>query len=401
MKITLYDPPEVWLDLLPFTYTRPISEIRVGGLTIREKWLQYFNTEINNQSESYLSSIFPYRDNSVNIWSNILPDKALAKAIENLEPGTVLVDSAEKPLAFHKKNDQSIDSYKDNETNHTKYEDEVFRINNLWDIFQYNGMEIGKDYDLVTKGRNQTSLQDPFTKIYSPDNVFIEEGAKVMASILNAEEGPIYIGKNCHIQEGSIIQGPFYLGDNSVVNMGAKIRKNNSTGPHTKIGGELSNSIIFGYSNKAHDGFLGNSVVGEWCNIGADTNTSNLKNNYGEVKIWNYRQNRFVGTGSQFCGLMMGDHSKCAINTMFNTGTVVGVAANIFGSGFPRTSVPSFSWGGSSGYKTFQFDKAIEASEAMMDRRDCKLSVEEKSVLEHVFNISQKYRIWETRVNEV
>ena len=216
------------------------------------------------------------------------------------------------------------------------------------------------------------------------------------AALLNAEEGPIYIGKDCQLHEGVIIQGPFGLGANSAVHIGSKIRKNTSTGPCTKIGGEISNSVIFGYSNKAHDGFLGSSVIGEWCNIGADTNTSNLKNNYSEVKMWSYAEERFIPTGLQFCGLMMGDHAKCAINTMFNTGTVAGVAANIFGAGFPRTSIPSFSWGGVSGYKTFTFDKAMEAAEAMMNRRNLEMSSGQKDILKEVFNLTSKFRIWES-----
>ncbi|MCR9081276.1 MAG: glucose-1-phosphate thymidylyltransferase, partial [Cyclobacteriaceae bacterium] len=230
---------------------------------------------------------------------------------------------------------------------------------------------------------------------YSPENIFIEEGAVIRASILNAEGGPIYIGKNTEIQEGSLIRGPFALCEGSTVNMGAKLRGDTTIGPHSKVGGEVSNSVIFGYSNKGHEGFLGNSVIGEWCNLGADTNTSNLKNNYAPVKLWDYIRGGFTNTGLQFCGLMMGDHSKCGINTMFNTGTVVGVGANIFGDGFPRNFIPSFAWGGAAGFSTFQFPKFLQTAQAVMQRRKVELGEKDQEMLQKVFDFSKNYRIWE------
>jgi UDP-N-acetylglucosamine diphosphorylase/glucosamine-1-phosphate N-acetyltransferase len=248
------------------------------------------------------------------------------------------------------------------------------------------------DFMLLTRGRKSTLVADAHTAVYNPDDIFVEEGASIKSSVLNAETGPIYIGKNTEIGEGSIIRGATAICEGSVLNLGTRIRGDSTIGPFSKVGGEISNSVVFGYSSKSHDGFLGNSVVGEWCNIGADTNTSNLKNNYADVKIWNYAAERFVDTGRRFCGLMMGDHSKCGINTMFNTGTVVGVSANIFGSGFPRTFIPSFSWGGAHGMVTFQFNKALDVMPKVMERRKKTLDEEDVQILAHIFEITRKYR---------
>lgn len=397
MKITLFDQPSTRLDLLPFTFTRPISEIRVGILTIREKWQQLCKAEYSYHAEPYLQNQYPQAGESdYFVRSNILPNKELIAKINDLTKGESLVDENEEVMAVAADGKSDLNELLTQKRNTIKCDLALNRIDNVWDIFQKNGAEITNDYQLITNGRSSFKIKDPHTRVYNEQDIFLEEGVAIRASVLNADNGPIYIGKNCEINEGSIIQGPFGLGDNSIVSVGAKIRRNTSTGPWTKIGGEVSNSVIFGYSNKAHDGFLGNSVIGEWCNIGADTNTSNLKNNYGEVKIWNYKQERFIPTGSQFCGLMMGDHSKCAISTMFNTGTVVGVAANIFGAGFPRTSVPSFSWGGVSGYKTFELEKAIEASNAMMGRRNKELTIFDIDILKEVYSQTSKFRMWET-----
>ena len=400
MKITLFDQSSTVLDLLPFTFTRPISEIRVGILTIREKWEKWFDAQVGYHTVDYLNRTFkPLNGSNYLIRSNLLPDNNLVSALKGLTPGSGLKDSQNTPIALAYSEEQhelNVDDLLTRTNLFTQPCDfPISTIDNLWDIFQKNGEEIKKDFDLLTNGRTSKAITDPHTVVYKSENIFLEQGADVKAAVLNATDGPIYIGKNGQIQEGAIIKGPFALGDNSVINIGAKIRQNTSTGPHCKLGGEVSNAVLFGYSNKSHDGFLGNSVIGEWCNIGADTNTSNLKNNYSEVKIWNYRLDRFVPTGSQFCGLMMADHGKCAINTMFNTGTVTGVAANIFGSGFPRTSVPSFSWGGAAGYKTYALNKAIESCKTMMARRNCEMTEDEELLLSEVFEMTGKYRIWE------
>jgi UDP-N-acetylglucosamine diphosphorylase/glucosamine-1-phosphate N-acetyltransferase len=268
-------------------------------------------------------------------------------------------------------------------------------LQKTWNNFQFNGSEIKKDFELITAGRKSAEINDPYTRVYSSENIFIEEGANIKAAILNAENGPIYIGKNTEIQEGAIIRGPFALCEGSTINMGAKLRGDTTVGPHSKVGGEVSNAVIFGYSNKGHEGFLGNSVIGEWCNLGADTNTSNLKNNYAPVKLWDYTKGGFANTGLQFCGLMMGDHSKCGINTMFNTGTVVGVGSNIFGDGYPRNFIPSFAWGGAAGFSTFQFPKFEEVAIAVMGRRKIAWTPEDKEILSRIFETSASYRIWE------
>src|SRR5690606_7840722 len=251
------------------------------------------------------------------------------------------------------------------------------------DIFSKNTLAIQADFDLLTKGRQSAAIPDSVFCI-NRKNIFVEEGARLNFASLNASDGPIYIGKNAEIMEGCTIRGPFALCDSSTLKMQTKIYGGTSIGPHSKVGGEVNNSVIFGYSNKAHDGFLGNSVIGEWCNLGADTNNSNLKNNYAEVKLWDYEKEGFANTGLQFCGLMMGDHSKCGINTMFNTGTVVGVSANIFGSGFPRNFIPSFSWGGSGGFTTYNTEKAFEVAKVVMSRRNIEFSDLDAKILVHV-----------------
>jgi UDP-N-acetylglucosamine diphosphorylase/glucosamine-1-phosphate N-acetyltransferase len=269
--------------------------------------------------------------------------------------------------------------------------DDVLRIENTWDIFSKNGEAIKRDFSMLTKGRKSQSIPEAVWAS-NPENIFIEEGAKLPLCSLNASEGPIYIGKDAEIMEACSVRGPFALCEHSTLKMGAKIYSNTTIGPHSKVGGEVNNCVIFGYSNKGHDGFLGNSVLGEWCNLGADTNNSNLKNNYAEVRLWNYETEGFARTGLQFCGLMMGDHSKCGINTMFNTGTVVGVSTNIFGSGFPRNFVPSFSWGGSGGFTTYKTDKAFEVAKVVMNRRNIEFSEMDAKILEHVFEETSKWR---------
>lgn len=267
-------------------------------------------------------------------------------------------------------------------------------IRNVWDIFLQNGNQIRGDFKLLTHGRKSQPVGDKYTMVYNEENIFIEEGAKIRAAVLNAENGPIYIGKDAQVHEGALIRGPFALGEGSHVNMGSKMRGDVTIGPFSKVGGEVSASVIMSYSNKGHEGYLGNSVIGQWCNLGADTNTSNLKNNYAEVKIWNYPKGGFKSTGQQFCGLIMGDHSKCGINTMFNTGTVVGVSANIFGAGFPRNYIPSFSWGGAAGFEVFQLKKALEVAEIVMSRRDIPLTEADKDIFSAVFEQAKENSIW-------
>jgi UDP-N-acetylglucosamine diphosphorylase/glucosamine-1-phosphate N-acetyltransferase len=377
-------------QLLPFTYTRPVADIRVGILTIREKWEKMLGFTSSTVTEDYLIDKFPMIEMEQNIFINasVLPTKHLVSLIKNLSENKALFIDDE-PLAFFAKEDQEIDFETFDVLPYTN--DDILRIENTWDIFKLNGEAIKRDFKLLTTDR-ESQLIPEMTVAFNKDQIFIEEGAILPLCSLNANDGPIYIGKNSEIMEGSMIRGPFALCENATIKMGAKIYGATTIGPHSKIGGEVNNCVIFGYSNKGHDGFLGNSVLGEWCNIGADTNNSNLKNNYAEVRLWDYETEGFAKTGLQFCGLMMGDHSKCGINTMFNTGTVVGVSTNIFGSGFPRNFIPSFSWGGSAGMITYKTDKAFEVAKVVMSRRDIAFTEVDVQILEHIFKETSKWR---------
>lgn len=381
MNIILFDDKSVWKSLLPFTFTRPIAEIRVGILKISEKWAHYLKAPVSFATQNHLAKKFTIHKEKQNLYINgsVCPDPQLIQAILALKPNEVL--KKDTLVIAH------YDIYLENPEGCSvvPHDAIVIQIAYKCDIFVQNGAEIKKDFLLLTTGRISQPITDKHTIVYGEENIFLEEGAKTKACVLNAENGPIYIGKNAEIKEGSLIRGPFALLEHSMVNMGAKIQGDTTIGPHSKVGGEISNSVVFGYSNKAHDGFIGNTVIGEWCNLGADTNTSNLKNNYSNIKVWDYSVDDYVDTKRQFHGLMMGDYSKAGINTMFNTGTVVGVSANIFGGSFPPKFLPSFSWGGSEGLQTFQFDLALEAAQRVYDRRGLRLDDETKEILMYVF----------------
>ena len=376
--------------LLPFTFTRPVADILVGILTIREKWENYLGTTTTTITEDYLSEKFPMVEMEQNIMINasFLPNSILVEMIQNLESNQAIFIQDEVVAFYTYENQEEIDfdTYEI-----IDYTADYLRIENTWDIFSKNDAAIREDFDLLTEDRTSQPIPKS-VNVIAPENIFIEEGAKLEFVTLNASTGPIYIGKNAEIMEGSVIRGPFALCEFGRVKLASKVYGATTVGPHSVIGGEVNNSVLFGYSNKGHDGFLGNSVLGEWCNIGADSNNSNLKNNYEEVRLWSYETEGFARTGLQFCGLMMGDHSKCGINTMFNTGTVVGVSTNIFGSGFPRNFVPSFSWGGASGFTTYITKKAFETAKIVMARRNFEFSEEDAKILEHVFEETKKYR---------
>ncbi len=395
MNIILFDDPTIRVDLLPLTFTRPIGSIRIGILTIAEKWSKYFGVNPSFSTEEYLSKKFTTHLTQDNYWINgaVCPDAQLVKAITSLKTGEGLVKDS-RMIALRTPEDEIPEVISGAVK---EYTENITIIDQVWKIFQLNGAQIREDFKLITKNRKSAGISDKHTRTYSEENIFVEEGASIKGALLNAETGPIYIGKNTQIHEGAIIRGPFALCEGSHVNMGAKVRGDTTVGPFSKIGGEVSNTVIFGYSSKAHDGFLGNSVIGEWCNLGADTNTSNLKNNYENIKIWNYAQGGFKDTGLMFCGLIMGDHSKCGINMMFNTGTVVGVSANIFGDGYPRTFIPSFAWGGASGFATFQLNKALETATKAMERKNISLDEFDKEILKYVFEHSSKFRVWEPK----
>lgn len=379
--------------LLPLTFMRPVGEIRVGILSIREKWEFFLQQQVSHFSDSYLRAKFPLKieDDNILILGSICPDEPLAEAVSMLKPGCALRYDGE--IFAFRTGRKFLDG---SGLEFPVFEDvkdwsrEILIIRDPWDIFSKNDIALERDFRNITRGRFGQEINST-NQVSGEQDVFLEEGAQVNYARLNAATGPIYIGRDAEIMEGALIRGPFALGDNSTIKMGAKIYGPTTVGPHCKVGGELNNAVIFGYSNKAHDGFLGNAVIAEWCNIGADTNNSNLKNTYEEVKLWSYREQRFIKTGLQFCGLIMGDHSKCGINTMFNTGTVVGVNANIFGSGFQRNFIPSFSWGGTHGFTTFRFEKAAEVASAMYLRRNLTFDETEADLLLQVFEMTRKY----------
>lgn len=376
--------------LLPFTFTRPVADIRIGILTIREKWEKYLGYTTTTLTEEYLMEKYPMVEMEENIMINasFLPNPILIDMVQNLNPKEAIL-FGEEIIAFHTHDTQEDIDFDEYEL--IEYEGDVLRIENTWDIFTKNDAAIREDFELLTEDRFSQPIPKSVNVIAS-ENIFIEEGAKLEFVTLNASTGPIYIGKNAEIMEGSVIRGPFALCEEAQVKLATKVYGATTVGPHCRIGGEVNNSVLFGYSNKGHDGFLGNSVLGEWCNIGADSNNSNLKNNYEEVRLWSYETEGFARTGLQFCGLMMGDHSKCGINTMFNTGTVVGVSTNIFGSGFPRNFVPSFSWGGASGFTTYITKKAFETAKIVMSRRHVEFTEQDAKILEYVFEETKKFR---------
>ncbi len=394
MNIILFDD-STWSKFLPLTYTRPVSEIRIGILTIKEKWEKFGNT-VSYLTKDHLKDKFKEnlssKTDNVFVNSKIIPTKAFVIEIKKLKAGTGLRADGVL-LAFN----SGKSTFNQNEflKNSTEYTKTVFSLNSLTDIFTKNGEALGYDFELLTKGRKSVVLSKSNTVIGNKKLVFLEKGAKVEAAILNTNAGPIYIGKNAEVMEGSLVRGPFALCEESVLKMAAKIYGPTTIGPHSKVGGEINNSVIFGYSNKAHDGFLGNSVIGEWCNLGADTNNSNLKNNYGNVKLFSYNTRKNEDTGLQFCGLIMADHSKSGINSMFNTGTVVGVGCNVFGSGFPPVHIPSFAWGGSKGFETHQLEKMFESTSRVFERRNMKLAEEEKNILRKIYNDTVQHRFWD------
>jgi UDP-N-acetylglucosamine diphosphorylase/glucosamine-1-phosphate N-acetyltransferase len=377
-------------SLLPLTFTKPVADLRIGILTIREKWETYLGFTTTTLTEDYLEEKFPMVEMAQNVMINasFLPTFALAEKIMELKENQAIFKGEEVVAFFTTESQETVDF--DN-YEQIELESEVLQIKNTWDLFSLNDNVLRADYELITEGRISQPIPEG-VRYVNKENIFIEEGAEILFSVLNASKGPIYIGKDALVMEGSLIRGPFALGECSVVKMGAKIYGATTIGPFCTVGGEINNSILSGYSNKGHDGFLGNSVLGEWCNIGADTNNSNLKNNYSEVRLWNYETENFAKTGLQFCGLIMGDHAKCAINTMFNTGTVIGVSANIYGSNFPRNFIPSFSWGGAAGFSTYQIDKVTETATLVMKRREVDFDEKEQRILEHVFEITKKYR---------
>ncbi len=388
-------------SLLPLTYLKPSADIRCGIMSLREKWEFYLKNNTNNLCANYLRKKYPLEIATENVFikGTLFPNTDLIEKIYQLQIGQVLIDSKNAVVLAFKLTDEQVFKYDIDKKEfisfddiqalqQIEYEGECYSISHLWDIFSLNDRAINEDFKTLTEGRQSAEISSS-NHIINKEQIFIEQGAIVECSVLNASAGPIYIGKDAEVMEFAAIRGPFALCENSSLKIGAKIYGATTIGPHCKVGGEVNNSVFFGFSNKAHDGFLGNSVIAEWCNLGADTNNSNLKNTYEVVKLWSYPERKFVSTGLQFCGLIMADHSKCSINTMFNTGTVVGVNANIFGTGFPRNFVPSFAWGATTVTSKFQFDKAIEIAKSVLQRRGVILSDIDIEILHSVYQMSE------------
>ena len=389
MNYILFDGPSR-NNLLPFTFTRPVADIRIGILTIREKWEAYLGFTTTTVTEDYLSEKHPMVEMEENIMINAsyLPNYELTELVKGLKANQAIFKD-EDVIAFftnEAQDDINFDLY-----DPIEYNEDIIKIEHSWDIFSKNAEAIQEDFELLTKNRKSQPIPSS-NNVIDQENIFIEEGAKLEFATLNASFGPIYIGKNAEIMEGALIRGPLALCESANIKLGAKVYGPTTIGPFSTIGGEVKNAVLFAHSNKSHEGYLGNSVIGEWCNLGADTNNSNLKNNYAEVRLWDYQTESFARTGLQFCGLMMGDHSKCGINTMFNTGTVVGVCTNIFGSGFPRNFVPSFSWGGNSGFTTYVTKKVFEVAKVVMARRDIEFTDQDAAILEHIFDDTKIFR---------
>lgn len=378
----LVDHYDNWLQLQPLTINKPICHLRIGIDTIQEKWTAFLQNDVAIKTcAAYLSSYNSWEPKSghsyVMIRSNVLPNTELIDAIHSIQTGETLYSGTTQVASKITIGEESFEK-------EIAFKKELLIINRPWDIFQSNDTVLKSDFKRLTASKVSQPIHESNRLIGNPDDLFVEEGAQVWDATLNTSKGPIYIGKNAEVMEGTKIRGPLALLDNAVLKLGAKIYGATTIGPFCKVGGEVNNSVIMGYSNKGHDGFLGNSVIGEWCNLGADTNNSNLKNNYGIVKAYSYLEEDYISSDLQFLGLIMGDHSKCGINTMFNTGTVTGVFANIFGGDFPPKHIPSFSWGGAKGFEKYQIEKAIEVAQRVMERRNKKLSKADEEILIHL-----------------
>ncbi|HQU58954.1 MAG: GlmU family protein [Phaeodactylibacter sp.] len=398
-NIILFDN-EVRDRLLPLTYTRPACELRVGILRIREKWERWLNGKIAYITQDYLAEKYPIDHGKVNyiINGSVMPSPQLVRLIKQMEFNEAFLRGEE--LIVAKLDEEQIERLiEDDDIGELRGFDlegtDYIKLDNLWDIYGHNARAIEDDFELLTRGRQSEPLSDTNRVVGPKNRIFLEEGAKAECCTFNTEAGPIYIGKNAQLMEGCLIRGGLAVCEGAVLKMGTKAYGATTIGPYSTAGGEIKNSVIMAYSNKGHEGYLGNSVLGEWCNLGADTNVSNLKNSYEEVKLWSYPEERFVKTGQQFCGLFMGDHSKAGINTMFNTGTVVGICCNLYGEGFPRNFIPSFSLGGKQGFQTFDTGKAIETAERVMARRNVDLDIPERLILLRIYEDTARFRRWE------
>jgi len=397
MKLVLFDDPDIRSSLLPLTFTRSVADIRVGALKIREKWSHVVGEEPKVLTEPHIQTIYDEigAGEALLVNSAVLPDDFLVQEIQHLEVGESIEENG--LLIAARVTDIEAASYPVKIDARAKsFSGEIDLLRQSWEVFSKNGAQIAHDYQRLSRKRVSEKLTDPHTITYNSQDIFLEKGVSIRAAILNAEDGPIYLGKDVIVSEGAVIKGPFAAGEGTIINSGAKIRQNTSAGPHCRLGGEIKESVFQGYSNKGHEGFVGNSVIGEWCNLGADTNTSNLKNTYQSVKLWDFKKGRFIDSGEQYLGLIMADHAKAGINSMFNTGTVVGVGSNLFGAGYHRNFVPSFAWGGATrSYMTFKIDKFFEVADAVMSRRGIQMRESDRNMFMEIYQRTADYRFWE------
>lgn len=399
MKVVLFDTEQSYQNLLPLSYTRPVGAFRVGIVTIREKWEHFLPGEYSFYPKKYLRDKFPLLcgedEEALFIAGDKLPDKAMALEASQLRPGDALRDSG--GVWAYRGRLRDFESLSPDAGRESANDSR--RISYVFDIFRMNASEIVSDYTWLTRDRTGIA-PDPSDVIIGdarPANgisaLFIEPGAVVEGAVLNLKDGPIYIGAGAHVMEGACLRGPLAVCDDAKIRMGAKIYGGSTFGPYCKVGGEIDNTVMFGFSNKAHDGYLGNAVIGEWCNIGAGTNSSNLKNDYSKIRIWNYASQRFMRTDLQFCGLIMGDHSKAGINCMFNTATVVGVGVNFHGAGFPRQFIPSFQNGSpEAGFSDISIDTFMQVASRVMGRRGLELTDTDRRIFEHIHQSASRFK---------
>lgn len=384
MKIErlLFEDKNIIKDFFPLTFTRPSAELRTGILTFSERWQRLLGiTQVSYLTADYLQGKYPYtgvsEEVTLSIYANFLPTPRLLEQLHSLEVGESITYQG-RMLAFVGKS-ITLSSIPPIE-----WEEPLVLFEKPTDLFTYNDKAIDFDFKLLTQGRTSAPLSPTNGFLGDKADLFIEEGAKVEFATLNCQKGKIYIGKDAEVMEGSHLRGPIALCEHATVNMGAKLYGATTIGPYSKVGGEISNSVIWGYSNKGHDGFLGNSVLGQWCNLGADTNVSNLKNTYNTIQLWDYQKGDYTSSGLQFCGVLMGDHSKTAINTQINSGTTIGVFANLFSAGFPSKYIPNFAWGTSA--DKYRLNEAFAVAERVMARRGIAFDQKEQDILQWLFD---------------
>lgn len=397
----LCDDPVIREQLLPFTFTRPIANLRMGIFTFEEKWSRLLDGISGFYTVDYLSNKYPFHPKDPSeggIWmlnASILPTAQLVEKIKQLSKDEALV-YGDTWVAFFvpetqwnekgKIYPQAFDCLSGR--GNVSYDGELMKICHPWDIFSLNDKQIKADLELLMKEKPSYTIDGEGMSTWGAYPLYAEPGARVDHALIDTSEGPVYLGRNSRIMPGSLVKGPLALCEGSIIKMGAKIYGGNTFGPYCKVAGEVESTVMLGYSNKAHDGFIGDAVIGEWCNLGAGTNCSNLKNDYSQVRVWSYPKESFIKTGLQFCGLFLADHSKSAIGTQFNTGTVVGVAANVFASGFPRNFIPSFTWG----KEPYKIDRALETARIVYARRGKTFDAEDEAILRAVYSLTEVNR---------